>query len=649
MGNRHQSYLIARVGATSRRRCVAGIHYQHSDGVEPVRAIRRLMTLVAQKENAAVVRGELRALDGVSDDENLRTRFGHPCPFSASLLLAAFTTDLEEGGAWGGPHTQRSELLPVDMDYRRIWNDCGITVVDITHPEQPAYICVNGDSLEDAETYVIGDVVIEGGDSAGEEEHGDETQRHDRKVWCEFQARVVKTLHDVPLIPLPHLEEVWPSMSSYRTHCQPAAPGSGLQVQAHSPMPTLAETSLEVALTHVAKTGDMTMLEAIPRHLMDAAQVQSVLRNLAPFPDHGLHLLRQTFLEQGATTQLDLSEFPELTGKQICSLIASIGSIEWLNVSFNKAITAEDVGDIASTTTSLRRLVVMCCPSVSDAALVRITSNEPQRFKSIEGILHPVFFLPGTSGPLHLQPSEPLPVPHSAFTFTYIWDRRRDGWWWQRGYGSYTPLPFFTPAQVVQNFTDVVPWALVYSRDAFYPEDVFEAVVCAAFVAGKRRPGQRWCERSMVSARFAAEDRHRETKWGIPTRGEREKWVLYVCWNYYGEIRMHPEWKGWGFIHYKIEVPDADACSIPRDDPSSLQDSDDSLGNTQAGPGSASESESATPPPRPLHQRGRRPLPTPDEVCKLQALLDMVDPKTGELYCPLVKPEMVPPLRFIAP
>lgn len=61
--------------------------------------MRRLITLMSQPENAAVVRAELRAIDG---------RYGShgdeepgipdiPCPYAASLLLSAYTTDLEAG------------------------------------------------------------------------------------------------------------------------------------------------------------------------------------------------------------------------------------------------------------------------------------------------------------------------------------------------------------------------------------------------------------------------------------------------------------------------------------------------------------------------------------------------------------------------
>ena len=67
MGQRHQAFLIARVrpiqGPPSYR-CVGAFHHQSCQDKAPLRATRRFIRLLQRSENAAVVRGELRALDG---------------------------------------------------------------------------------------------------------------------------------------------------------------------------------------------------------------------------------------------------------------------------------------------------------------------------------------------------------------------------------------------------------------------------------------------------------------------------------------------------------------------------------------------------------------------------------------------------------
>ena len=106
MGQRHQAFLIARVrphralpNDPGQRRCVAAIHHQWCYGMRPLLAMRRLITLMSHPENAAVVRAELQAIDGRygrhSDEEPEVP--DDPCPYAASLLLSAYTTDLEAG------------------------------------------------------------------------------------------------------------------------------------------------------------------------------------------------------------------------------------------------------------------------------------------------------------------------------------------------------------------------------------------------------------------------------------------------------------------------------------------------------------------------------------------------------------------------
>ena len=104
MGQRHQVFIIARIrphGTPSahpgNRRCIAAFHHQWCYGHLPLTAARRFITLVSQPENASVVRAELRAIHGKYGSYKAEEpRIADvPCPFTTSLLGAAWTTDLD--------------------------------------------------------------------------------------------------------------------------------------------------------------------------------------------------------------------------------------------------------------------------------------------------------------------------------------------------------------------------------------------------------------------------------------------------------------------------------------------------------------------------------------------------------------------------
>ena len=98
MGQRHQAFLIARVrpiqGPPSYR-CVGAFHHQWCQDKAPLRATRRFIRLLQRSENAAVVRGELRALDGKYEAPPGKLPIV-PCPFTLSLLGIAWTTCMDE-------------------------------------------------------------------------------------------------------------------------------------------------------------------------------------------------------------------------------------------------------------------------------------------------------------------------------------------------------------------------------------------------------------------------------------------------------------------------------------------------------------------------------------------------------------------------
>ncbi|CDO75624.1 hypothetical protein BN946_scf184840.g7 [Trametes cinnabarina] len=572
MGQRHQAFLIARVGVGNRHRCVAALHHQWCYGTLPLRAARRFVTLVKQKDNAAVVRGELRALDNVKDGDDFESPT--PCPYSRFLLWTAFSVDLETAPKY------TSACIPLDARIGCFDGDYedGLTVIDVTHPEQPAYTFITyNQGPINAEMYL--------------------SLYYDDSEWTETHDEVVRALHDVPMIALAHLEEAWPELSRYRktnprsstSACDGPLLQDCSQPSATVTLPSLSETSLKAAVMHVVETGDSDALNAIPWFIAKQGIIESILRDLNPFPE----------------TALDLTRFPGLAGKQISSLVASIGTVEWLDVSFNKFVTATDLAETISATPSLRRVVAMCCPSIPNAEIIDAVVREPLRYRTLEALLHPAFLAPTN-----------LVAPVAAFTFV---------WYNVTGFPrpfSYTQIPFFTPAQILQTIADFAPWTWP-DRNAYYR---FQSVIIASLTAGTRHPEQRWSERSVVAVPLRGAVGHDPYDALIPAAGHM--WAFYCFWDpnntqpyprtdAKNALRRH----SYGFIRYRFTGPRDD--NIP---PQS--DIYDLAGFLEC-----------------MSQEGR-PLPPPEAVDKVQAILSMVSPETGELECALIDENSVPPLGY---
>jgi hypothetical protein len=99
MGQRHQAFIIARVvphgGTKHQYRCIAAFHHQWCYGKLPLQATRRLLTLVKQKDNADIIRAEIRSINGKYGSLGNKPDVPDvPCPYVALLLATCWSTDL---------------------------------------------------------------------------------------------------------------------------------------------------------------------------------------------------------------------------------------------------------------------------------------------------------------------------------------------------------------------------------------------------------------------------------------------------------------------------------------------------------------------------------------------------------------------------
>ncbi|KAI0741124.1 hypothetical protein C8Q76DRAFT_791472 [Earliella scabrosa] len=153
MGQRHQAFLITRVRwyRTWTYRCIAALHAQWCWGAEPLRSVHRFLALLRHKLNAAVVRSEISALN---DQYHPNQPFPEvPCPYTASLMAHAWFSTLTEE-KWTGV-VSHVHILDANRGCwdSGIWNDDGITVIDVTNLADPRYCFIgqnNNDHMQSA-------------------------------------------------------------------------------------------------------------------------------------------------------------------------------------------------------------------------------------------------------------------------------------------------------------------------------------------------------------------------------------------------------------------------------------------------------------------------------------------------------------------
>lgn len=120
MGQRHQAFLVARVVPhgenKAKYRCIAAYHHQWCYGTLPLRAARRFLTLVRRKDNAEIIREELRRIDGKYTHGKKSNIPKIPCPFASTLLGLSWSVELTESFPYlSRGSSVKASILPAGM------------------------------------------------------------------------------------------------------------------------------------------------------------------------------------------------------------------------------------------------------------------------------------------------------------------------------------------------------------------------------------------------------------------------------------------------------------------------------------------------------------------------------------------------------
>ncbi|RDX52940.1 hypothetical protein OH76DRAFT_57232 [Lentinus brumalis] len=183
-------------------------------------------------------------------------------------------------------------------------------------------------------------------------------------------------------------------------------------------------------------------------------------------------------------------------------------------------------------------------------------------------------------------------------------------------------LPFFTPAQVVQALTDIIPRQAGSTSRTMTGPYALPCVGTSAFQGGTREPGQTVNERTIMSVP------HQTPR---TPRGQKE------LWTFVRNLPQYTHWhdgdkRGWGFVRYTCKgFGDRSAGNIDVTG-SAVEEGH----HPDLGVGAVYDLEGFL---KCMEEEGR-PLPSDEAVEKLEKILYMKDERTGEFFCPFkMKPE----------
>ncbi|GBE84895.1 hypothetical protein SCP_0700750 [Sparassis crispa] len=480
MGQRHQAFAIARVRphgspphSPPKYRCIAAYHHQWCYGRLPLLATYRLLTLVRQKENAEIVRAEIRNIDG---------KYGHyqeqpeiinvPCPFTAYLLGVSWDVDLTVAeDAYSSGVTFHHSLLRASMGSWDGDNNDGISVIDVTDPGNPAYCFALSTSTPlSGEQYMRAYYPVP---------TQSEDPEYSRQIE-EIVLKIIALLDGEKMVTLDMLAEAWPDEYQSEAIERPTgditdSTSTSTEPAEEAPIPSLAALTFPQAFDYALEKGDtIENILWLPGKLADT---KSLLIAKSPFPDNAVQLLVKVLTEMKETTSVDLTDFA-LSSEQAVRVASQLPGLESLNLSFNAQITTDTVREILTAAPGLKRLVLMGCTSVTPEDLYDLLRKEPQLFYKLEALMHPAL----------LCAAEPPPFP-IAFTFMTNNETIRSM--------CGCSLALFTPAGVVDALAEVLRsiWSTPFSISSVDAGLLFEAVPTSR----PRAPDVPWGARSVVA------------------------------------------------------------------------------------------------------------------------------------------------------
>ncbi|ETW84443.1 hypothetical protein HETIRDRAFT_416134 [Heterobasidion irregulare TC 32-1] len=597
MGQRHQVFVVAQVipkgtpadSHSQGYQCIVALHHQWCYGRLPLLATRRFLTLLRVPENAEIVRWELNEIranwESLDDNENL-------CPYIASLLVSCWSASLE-------PHKTYAtgtscHLLSPFMGSGDGDNNDGITIIDITDCQSPAYCFVSVGSMESrvrvpswrpltAERYCRAYYPRPDPEILDQD---DEARRLEENV-----VSIIASLDNETVLDYSVLVDTWPT--EYRKKVLSASPAH----EAPTLIPSLIEMSIEPSIASVIQGGDTSSMRSVMAQPDKCPIVRSKLKELSPFPDEAIPLLLDLLrLELELNPKLlDLTSL-SLHTAQILRLLTSFESIEDLNLSHNYLVDIETVEQILSK--PLRRIVLLGCSSFDDEDVASLLFEKPELFQSLDAFIHPYFFSPHPDAP-------------NVFAIASM-NMGRTPYW--------VSVPYISPSRVVQTLIDIITALL---EDNLILRHSFAV---AAGISGWRGDEESWDKRSVVTVPSV---RH------CPKEG----WAFFISVDKLASTIFN---SGWAFV----DLSESATASSNPDVSSIVEEDSQPVESTQESKSAPSSSAYTVYGLREFLKRfsiGRVPAPE-DNIQRLEQLMIDADEVFKTQQAEALRPTLPPPM-----
>jgi hypothetical protein len=406
-------------------------------------------------------------------------------------------------------------------------NNDGISVIDVTDPESPAYCFVSVTGTE-SEADLEMRVPLSGEQYARAYyplPTSKEMEDKGTRLSEENVVEVIATLHGEKMVTLDMLAEAWPqeyqSDPEALSKVDQSTPSEEAEVP--STIPSLTDLTMRPAVAHALETGDTTQIEELLWMPDKAKLIESVLHDTTPFPESGLPLLEKV-IHQGmklTDATLDLSKYT-LSPTQVLTLVSSVNGLKSLNLSNNPAITTETVKQLLMTTSSLTRLVLLGCPAITNDDLKDLLVTDAKLFYRLESLVHPLFLRHDSS---------------YINAFSYI------GLVEDRWMVTSCSLAFFTPSNIVQALTDFLgAYAMADRMDSGQLLGSSHGPL-STFCGAHRKPDQKWGARSVVAFPHTSVAALNGEGWAIILDAPMYNPTAESVWGFVRRLK-HPESEG---------------------------------------------------------------------------------------------------------
>ncbi|KAF8914571.1 hypothetical protein CPB85DRAFT_1251986 [Mucidula mucida] len=541
MGQRHQVFVIAKViphgGTQAYYRCIAAWHHQWCYGRLPLLATRRFITLLKQKNNAALVQYEIASFTAsLGDMIKPRTSVVH---------RQAWNVDIEiKPKPYFSGGTFFNSLLDASMGSSHGDNNDGITVIDVTTPAAPHYCFVSLGGIEaqvqvDAWTPLTAEQYARAYYPSGEQDEAVETS----------VRSVIATLDDTKLMTIEMLAEAWPDEYTVPEGAPEATPPP---VSNSDPVPSLASLALGPAVDAALASGDISDLVKLLWIPEKAIALRAFLQSKSPFPDAGISLLVEIVKHFCQSTESVDLEGLSLNSDQIVKVLSELKDIRSLTLPSVPEVTIDTVRRVLSAHNNIAHFVLLGT-GVSSNALGDLIADEPKLFYSIQRLVHPYIF----------QYNDDVKGVRYVNAFTY---------YSPPGGLSYEPniasIPLLHPAQVVQALTDALGPS-VDPPDFWYPNTsaFFPHIV---LVTDVREAGRPWSERHLSFFPRSCANAFRGEGWCFINKTNGDQMMTMRGGSdelYYGFVKFDPraiKQKGKAEKETEKADEDADAADPPR-------------------------------------------------------------------------------------